>query len=152
LRRELLNGVKNMGFVKVAKADEIVPGAMKHVEIGETEICIVNVEGVFYAIGDRCGHENARMSRGSLMGTIVTCPMHASQFDVTTGKLMSGPVLELDGIAEKFSGCPENVRKSVGEMFAGIVEEQRLIKTYDLPVYNVKHEGSNILIDISAGR
>jgi nitrite reductase/ring-hydroxylating ferredoxin subunit len=53
-----------MGFVNVAKAGEIAPGAMKHVGIGETEICIVNVEGTFYAIGDWCGHENARMSRG----------------------------------------------------------------------------------------
>jgi len=86
------------------------------------------------------------------MGTIVTCPMHSSQFDVTTGKLMSGPVLELDGIAEKFSGCPENVRKAVGEMFAGVTEEQRLIKTYDLPVYKVKREGSHILVDLSAGK
>jgi len=87
-----------MSFVKVAKAGEILAGAMKHVEIGETEICIANVNGTFYAIGDRCGHENARLSRGSLMGTIVTCPMHASQFDVTSGKMMSGPVLELDGL------------------------------------------------------
>jgi nitrite reductase/ring-hydroxylating ferredoxin subunit len=136
-----------MSFVRVAKADEIPEGAMKHAEIGETEICIVNVNGTFYAIGDRCGHENARLSRGSLMGTIVTCPMHASQFDVTTGKLMSGPVLELEGLKEMFTGCPEKVKEKVGQMFAGIADEQRLIKTYDMPVYPVKKEGSDILVD-----
>ena len=136
-----------MSFVKVATAGEIPAGAMKHVEIGETEICVVNVNGAFYAIGDRCGHENARLSRGSLMGTIVTCPMHASQFDVTTGKLMSGPVLELDGLKEMFAGCPEKVREKVGQMFEGIADEQRLIKTYDMPVYPVKKEGSDILVD-----
>ncbi|HVP95600.1 Rieske (2Fe-2S) protein [Methanoregula sp.] len=138
-----------MSFVTVAKAGEIAPGTLKHVEVGETEICIANVEGAFYAVGDRCGHENARMSRGSLMGTIVTCPMHASQFDITTGKLMSGPVLELEGITEKFAGCPESIRKAVGEMFAGIAEEQRLIRTHDLPVYEVKREGSDILVDLN---
>jgi len=37
-------------------------------------------------------------------------------------------------------------------MFAGITEEQRLIKTYDLPVYKVKREGSHILVDLSAGK
>ncbi len=124
-----------------------LPEAMKHVEIGETEICIVNVDGTFYAIGDRCGHENARLSRGSLMGTIVTCPMHASQFDVTTGKLMSGPVLELEGLKEMFTGCPEKVKEKVGQMFAGIADEQRLIKTYDMPIYPVKKESSDILVD-----
>ena len=136
-----------MSFVKVAKAGEIPAGAMKHVEIGEIEICVVNVNGTFYAIGDRCGHENARLSRGSLMGTIVTCPMHASQFDVTTGKLMSGPVLELEGLKEMFTGCPEKVKETVGQMFEGIADEQRLIKTYDMPVYPVKKEGGDILVD-----
>ena len=81
------------------------------------------------------------------MGTIVTCPMHASQFDLTTGKLMSGPVLELEGIKEMFTGCPEKVKEKVGQMFAGIADEQRLIKTYDMPVYPVKIEGSVILVD-----
>lgn len=66
-----------MGFVKVAGVSEVPAGTMKHFEIEGTEICIANVRGTLYAIGDRCGHENARLSRGSLMDTIVTCPMHA---------------------------------------------------------------------------
>ncbi len=137
-----------MSFVKVAKAGEIPAGAMKHVEVGGTEICIANVKGTFYAIGDRCGHENARLSRGSLMDTIVTCPMHSSQFDVTTGKLMSGPVLELGGLKEMFTGCPEKVKKAVAQMFEGIVEEQRLIKTYDQSVYEVKVDGDDVLVQL----
>ena len=137
-----------MGFVKVAKVSEVPAGTMKHVEAGATELCIVNVSGKFYAIGDRCGHENARLSRGSLMDTIVTCPMHSSQFDVTTGKLMSGPVLELGGLKEMFTGCPEKVKKAVAQMFEGIADEQRLIKTYDQTVYEVKVDGSDVLVKI----
>jgi nitrite reductase/ring-hydroxylating ferredoxin subunit len=137
-----------MGFVKIARVSEIPAGTMKHVEADGTELCIANVGGTFYAIGDRCGHENARLSRGSLMDTIVTCPMHSSQFDVTTGKLMSGPVLELGGLKEMFTGCPDKVKKAVAQMFEGIAEEQRLIKTYDQPVYEVKVEGSDVLVKI----
>jgi nitrite reductase/ring-hydroxylating ferredoxin subunit len=137
-----------MSFARVAGVSEIPPGTMKHVEAGGTELCIANVGGTFYAIGDRCGHENARLSRGSLMDTIVTCPMHSSQFDVTTGKLMSGPVLELGGLKEMFTGCPEKVKKAVAQMFEGIAEEQRLIRTYDQPVYEVKVDGSDILVQL----
>jgi len=137
-----------MSLVKVATVSEIPAGTMKHVEAGGKEICIANVSGKFYAIDDRCGHENARLSRGSLMDTIVTCPMHSSQFDITTGKLMSGPVLELAGIKEMFAGCPEKVKKTVAQMFEGIAEEQRLIKTYDQSVYNVKVDGSDVLVQI----
>ncbi|MGB8308537.1 MAG: non-heme iron oxygenase ferredoxin subunit [Methanoregula sp.] len=137
-----------MSFVRVATVSEIPAGTMKHVEVGGKEICIANVSGKFYAINDRCGHENARLSRGSLMDTIVTCPMHSSQFDITTGKLMSGPVLELAGIKEMFTGCPEKVKKAVEQMYEGIFEEQRLIKTYDQLVYDVKMDGSDVLIQI----
>jgi nitrite reductase/ring-hydroxylating ferredoxin subunit len=137
-----------MDFVKVARVSEIPAGTMKHVEAGGTELCIANVNGTFYAIADRCGHENARLSRGSLMDTIVTCPMHSAQFDVTTGKLMSDPVLELGGLAKMFTGCPETVKTAVKKMFDGIAEEQRFIKTYDRPVYDVNVDGSNVLVRI----
>lgn len=135
-----------MDFVKVARVSEVPAGTMKHFEINGTEICIANVGGTLYAIGDRCGHENARLSRGSLMDTIVTCPMHSSQFDVTTGKLMSEPVLELGGLKDMFTGCPEKVKKTVAKMFEGISEEQRLIKTYDQPVFEVKTDGGDLLV------
>jgi nitrite reductase/ring-hydroxylating ferredoxin subunit len=137
-----------MSFVKIANVSAIPAGTMKHIEADGTELCIANVKGIFYAIGDRCGHENARLSRGSLTDTIVTCPMHSSQFDVTTGKLMSDPVLELGGLKEMFTGCPEKVKKAVTQMFEGIAEEQRLIKTYDQPVYDVKVDDSDILVQL----
>ncbi len=137
-----------MSFVEVAKTSEIPAGTMKHIEADGKEICIANVSGKFYAIGDRCGHENARLSRGTLMDTIVTCPMHSSQFVVTSGKLMSGPVLELSGLKEMFTGCPEKVKKTVAQMFEGIAEEQRLIKTYDQPVYEVKVDGNDVLVQL----
>jgi nitrite reductase/ring-hydroxylating ferredoxin subunit len=137
-----------MSFIKVANVSEISAGTMKHIEADGNELCIANVMGKFYAIGDRCGHENARLSRGSLMDTIVTCPMHSSQFDVTTGKMMSGPVLELGGLKEMFTGCPEKVKKAVAQMFEGIAEEQRLIKTYDQPVYEVKIDGGDVLVKL----
>lgn len=137
-----------MSFVRVAKIGDILPGTMKHVEIKEKELCIANVGGKFYAIGDRCGHENASLSRGKLEGTLVICPMHSSKFDVTTGKKVAGPVLELAGIADKFSGCPEHVRKEMGEMFRGIAAAQSSIKTYDVPAYEVKTDSKDVLVNV----
>jgi len=137
-----------MSFVTIAKVSEVPAGTMKHVEANGTELCIANVKGTFFAIGDRCGHENARLSRGSLMDTIVTCPMHSSQFDVTTGKLMSGPVLELGGLKDMFTGCPDKAKKAVAQMFEGIAEEQRHIRTYDQPVYPVNVNGDDVLVQL----
>ena len=82
--------MNQLTFVKVAKTIDIPAGKMKHVEVEGIEILIVNVEGKFYAVGDRCPHLNAKISEGTLNKTIVTCPRHLSTFDVTTGRVISG--------------------------------------------------------------
>ena len=46
------------------------------------------------------------------------------------------------------TGCPEKVKTAVTQMFDGIAEEQRLIKTYDMPLYEVKVEGRDVLVPI----
>lgn len=79
-------------FIQAIKADEIAPGGMKAVEAGGQEIVICNCEGRFYAIDRRCGHMNALLEMGTLDGTVLTCAMHCSQFDLTTGEALSGTV------------------------------------------------------------
>lgn len=39
-------------------------------------------------------HYNARLSQGVLCGDRVTCPWHAACFNVTTGDIEDGPVLD----------------------------------------------------------
>ncbi len=80
------------GFVPVAKTAEVPPGAMKCVAVERERVLLANVGGTFYAIGDRCGHRNAPLSRGRLEGHIVECPLHFAQFDIRTGKLVDGPL------------------------------------------------------------
>ena len=135
-----------MRFIKVAKVSEIPAGTMKHIEADGKEICIANVSGTLYAMGDRCGHENARLSLGPLTGTVVTCPMHSSTFDVTTGKLLSGPKLETGEAAKMFDGCPDHVRNGMTQMFRRLAENQSTIKTYDQPVYEIKVKGDDVFV------
>ena len=80
-----------MGFVKVAETSEIPPGQMKAVKLAEKEILIANLNGSYYTIGNICTHEKGYLSKGTLEGNIVICPKHKSKFDVTTGKVISGP-------------------------------------------------------------
>jgi nitrite reductase/ring-hydroxylating ferredoxin subunit len=75
----------------VCAALEVLPGDMKCVSLGETRILLANVEGKIYAISDVCSHALAYLSEGFLDGTVVECPLHGAQFDVTTGKALSPP-------------------------------------------------------------
>ena len=82
------------GFVPVAKASELSPGAMKWVAVERRRVLLANVDGAFYALLDSCGHRQAALSKGTLSGHVIECPLHFAQFDVRTGKLLSGPVAE----------------------------------------------------------
>jgi nitrite reductase/ring-hydroxylating ferredoxin subunit len=79
-------------LLEVAKAGEIAPGGMKFVKAGDREIVVCNCDGRYFAVDRRCGHMNGPLEMGALDGTIVTCPMHHVQFDVTTGQALNHPV------------------------------------------------------------
>ena len=84
-----------MGFVKICDLPEVPVGTMNMFKVGEKEYLLANVNGNYYAMGNRCTHANADLSQGSLEGNIVTCPKHKSKFDITTGKVVSGPRIPL---------------------------------------------------------
>jgi nitrite reductase/ring-hydroxylating ferredoxin subunit len=84
-----------VNLVKVCEPSEVPAGKMNVFKVGEKEYLIANVNGNYYAIGNRCTHAKADISQGSLEGNIVTCPRHKSKFDVTTGKVISGPKMPL---------------------------------------------------------
>jgi nitrite reductase/ring-hydroxylating ferredoxin subunit len=81
-------------WVTVCRADEIAPGQGKQVEVGGRAIAVFNVDGTYYAIGGECTHQGGPLGEGELNGTTVTCPWHAAEFDVTTGKALALPATE----------------------------------------------------------
>ena len=80
------------GFVPVTRASELSPGAMTWVALDRERVLIANVDGRFYALQDSCGHRQAPLSKGTLEGHVIECPLHFARFDVRTGKLLSGPI------------------------------------------------------------
>ncbi|MBZ4019657.1 bifunctional 3-phenylpropionate/cinnamic acid dioxygenase ferredoxin subunit [Streptomyces purpurogeneiscleroticus] len=48
-------------------------------------------DGEVYAIDDTCTHQDASLSDGWLEGCAVECPLHASTFDLRTGKVDGPP-------------------------------------------------------------
>jgi nitrite reductase/ring-hydroxylating ferredoxin subunit len=80
------------GFVAVAKTGELPAGRMKWVAVNGERVVLANIDGAFCALRDVCGHRNAPLSRGRLLGHLVECPLHFATFDMRTGKLVDGPV------------------------------------------------------------
>jgi glycine betaine catabolism B len=80
-------------YVKVAEGKDIQPSAMKGVEVNGEKICLANVEGKYYAIGNICTHLGGPLAQGKLEGYEVQCPWHGSRFDIRTGKVVRPPAL-----------------------------------------------------------
>ena len=86
---------KRACWVPVADADSISSGQFICVSIEGQDIDIFNIDGEFYAMGDVCTHAATPLSEGEfyedMRGWVIECPLHGSQFDVTTGQAVSLP-------------------------------------------------------------
>lgn len=80
-----------MGFVRVAKKDELLKGEGKVVEAAGKAIALFNVDGRFYAMDNACQHRGGPLGEGDLQGNIVVCPWHGWEYDVTTGQCLTAP-------------------------------------------------------------
>jgi 3-phenylpropionate/trans-cinnamate dioxygenase ferredoxin subunit len=112
-------------FTEVAKIEELKSGTMKAVIAEGHEILLARVGDKYYATDNRCPHMKGDLSQGKLEGTVVTCPLHGSQFDINNGQVvrwLKGGLMSKLGSALKSSKA--------------------------LTVYNVKVEGNGVLVEI----
>ena len=82
----------------VCAISELLPGEMKTAwdETTSVPILVFNHDGVYYALEDRCSHEDFELSAGTFDpadGTI-ECVLHGARFDVRTGAALCAPAYE----------------------------------------------------------
>ena len=112
-------------FTEAAKIDELKSGAMKKVIVQGHEILLARVGDKYYATDDRCLHMKGDLSQGKLEGTVVTCPVHGSQYDVSNGHV---------------------VRWLKGGLMSKLAGALKMSKA--LTVYNVKVEDGRVLVEV----
>jgi 3-phenylpropionate/trans-cinnamate dioxygenase ferredoxin subunit len=82
-----------MADLTVCPLEELPPGEVKIVRAGELAIGVYNLGGQYYAIEDRCSHDDGPLSEGDFDPErgVAVCPRHGSEFDVRTGRPLSLP-------------------------------------------------------------
>jgi nitrite reductase/ring-hydroxylating ferredoxin subunit len=76
------------------RVSEVKPGQVKLVHLDGQPVAVYNVAGTFYATQDECTHAAGPLGQGDLDGIVITCPWHASCFDVTDGKVLCRPATQ----------------------------------------------------------
>jgi len=113
-------------LTRIAKTNDLSEGTMKKYQVEDTEILVARIEGRYYAAQNKCPHFGGDLSKGKLEGSIVTCPRHGSQFNVTDGSVVRW--LKGTGLIS-----------SIGKI---------LRSPHKLITYNTKIEEQDILVEI----
>jgi nitrite reductase/ring-hydroxylating ferredoxin subunit len=100
-----------MDFVTVGKAGDVPEGEMRAYDVGDRVVAVANVGGDLYGFDDVCRHRACSLSEGDLEDTVVVCPCHGSEYDVTSGEVLGGPAPEdLDTFDVRVEGQDIQIR------------------------------------------
>ena len=86
----------------VCATSELLPGEMKTAcdEVTSVPILVFNLDGMYYALEDKCSHEDFELSAGDVdpeSGSI-ECVLHGARFDIRDGRALCAPA---------YSGVPK---------------------------------------------
>lgn len=106
----------------VARLDEFPVGTRKIVHAGKLEVGVFNIDGQYYALPNTCVHQFGPLCEGNITGTLVagehtrwrpawvqegeilTCPWHALEYDLTTGRCLAYPTVKLRQFPVRIDG------------------------------------------------
>ena len=75
-------------YSEAASVNDLSEGTMKKVTVRDHAILLARAKGRYYAVDALCPHLEGDLSEGTLHDTILTCPMHHSQFDLRDGHVI----------------------------------------------------------------
>jgi len=85
-----------MAFLRTTKVAELPVGSVREFQLDGVTIALANVGGKIFAINNTCLHHGGPLGQGVLNGSMVTCPWHGWQYDVTNGKVGQNPTVGVD--------------------------------------------------------
>jgi uncharacterized membrane protein/nitrite reductase/ring-hydroxylating ferredoxin subunit len=77
--------------VVVARKDELKVDQMKLLHVDGRRVLLGRTEEGYVAFDDRCTHRGGSLAGGVMIGGVVQCPWHGSQFDCRSGMVRAGP-------------------------------------------------------------
>ena len=74
--------------VVLCRRDDVPDGEARRFDVDGHRIALARIGDDFYAIGDRCSHQNYSLADGWVWPNecALECPQHSSSFDLRTGR------------------------------------------------------------------
>jgi 3-phenylpropionate/trans-cinnamate dioxygenase ferredoxin subunit len=99
---------------RVCSVHDLEPGEAKRFDLGDLRLAIVRIGDDWYAIGDRCTHQDISLAEGEVdPDTLeIECWKHGSRFSLVTGEPSSLPATRPEPVYE--------VRIDEGDVFVEV--------------------------------
>ncbi len=78
-------------YIAIASVEELKDGERLFIEIDGQPIMVLRLAGQYYAIADKCSHDDGPVGEGALEGFEIICPRHGARFDIRTGRVLALP-------------------------------------------------------------
>jgi len=80
----------------VCPVEELPPCSVKIVYAGEIAVGVYNLNGEYYALEDRCSHDDGPLCEGDFEcdDGVAICPRHGANIDIRTGRALTLPAVE----------------------------------------------------------
>lgn len=72
-------------FHSVLDCAALPAGASKAIDIDGHSVLICNSNNEYFAVQNRCTHQNSPLEGGRIRNGLIACPLHGVMFDVRTG-------------------------------------------------------------------
>lgn len=81
------------GWEYVCTEGELLPGEKITIWHDDTPILVVNLDGEYYAVEDKCSHEDFELSSGPVDAATgqIECVLHGARFCLKSGEALSPP-------------------------------------------------------------
>jgi len=78
-------------FHDLGPADDVDENCGRPYTVDGVRLAVVRSGGKLFALDDLCTHANATIALGPVENGCIACPWHFAEFDLATGKALSGP-------------------------------------------------------------
>jgi 3-phenylpropionate/trans-cinnamate dioxygenase ferredoxin subunit len=85
-----------MALLDVCPVEELATGQVKILYTASVSIGVYNLGGEYYAIEDRCSHDDGPLCEGDFDADdgIAICPRHGANIDIRSGRALTLPAIE----------------------------------------------------------
>ncbi|HVM99152.1 MAG TPA: non-heme iron oxygenase ferredoxin subunit [Caulobacteraceae bacterium] len=80
-----------MGWQRAASIHDVSADSGLQVQVGDVTIALFRLGDKVYALEGICPHAEAFLAEGFIDADKIECPLHQSQFEISSGKCLNPP-------------------------------------------------------------